>query len=138
MRAQLIRAGLEVREIKCAVLIGQLPAGTVVARVLTDENGAFDFPNLKPGAYQLRAHVLGGKTWCDGGKIFRLRSEMPEAEITQLKTIPFQLAPFKKGYWTKYDAQSGLPSNHIRKFWVDPDGLLWVATMGGVSRFDGR
>jgi ligand-binding sensor domain-containing protein/signal transduction histidine kinase len=119
--------------------LSQLPAGVVVARVLTDPNGNFDFPNLKPGAYQLRAQVLGGTTWCDGGKIFFTRSDMPEAEFGKLKGLDFRLAPFKKGLWTTYDSSHGLPSNEIRKFWYDTeDGSLWIATMGGVSRFDGK
>jgi hypothetical protein len=66
--------------------------------MLTDETGAFDFPNLKPGLYQLRAQVLGGATWCDGGKIFFARSDMPDAELAKLKAIDFRLAPFKKGF----------------------------------------
>src|SRR5439155_24503650 len=33
----------------------------------------------------------------------------------------------------------GLPSNTIHKFWFDSeDGSLWIATAGGVSRFDGK
>jgi len=117
----------------------QFPPGTVVARVLTDENGHFDFPNPKPGGYQLRAQVIGGWAWCDGGRIFFPRAGLPEAEFTRLKSIDFRLAPFKKGFWTTYDSSQGLPSNEIRKFWYDADdGSLWIATMGGVSRFDGK
>ena len=117
----------------------QFPPGTVVARVLTDETGHFDFPGLKPGAYQLRAQVIGGWAWCEGGKIFFPRAGMPEAEFSRLKSIDFRLAPFKKGFWTTYDSSQGLPSNEIRKFWYNADdGSLWIATMGGVSRFDGQ
>ena len=117
----------------------RFPPGTVVARVLTDETGHFDFPGLKPGPYQLRAQVIGGGAWCDGGRIFFPRPGMPEAEFNRLKSIDFRLAPFKKGSWTTYDSSQGLPSNEIRKFWYDAeDGSLWIATMGGVSRFDGQ
>jgi streptogramin lyase len=47
--------------------------------------------------------------------------------------------PFKKGHWTTYNTSDGLPSNSIRKLWYDvEDGSLWIATSGGVSRFDGK
>jgi signal transduction histidine kinase/CheY-like chemotaxis protein/ligand-binding sensor domain-containing protein/protocatechuate 3,4-dioxygenase beta subunit len=117
----------------------QFPSGTIVARALTDEAGRFDFPNLKPGAYQLRAQVLGGSAWCESGRIYFTRSDMSAADFAKLKSIDFQLAPFKKGQWTTYDSRDGLPSNEIRKFWSDEsDGSIWIATMGGVSRFDGK
>jgi signal transduction histidine kinase/DNA-binding response OmpR family regulator/ligand-binding sensor domain-containing protein/protocatechuate 3,4-dioxygenase beta subunit len=130
-------AQAEIRNLKSEVT--QFPSGTVVERVLTDENGNFSFKNVKPGAYQLRAQVLGGSVWCDNGRIYFTRSEMPEAEFARLRSINFQIAPFKKGFWTTYDSSQGLPSNEIRKFWYDAsDGSLWIATMGGVSRFDGK
>jgi PAS domain S-box-containing protein len=120
--------------------MGQLPAGTVVAKVLTDENGSFDFDNIEPGAYQLRAQVLDGKAWFKAGEILYVREGMSDAERTSLRSIDWQLAPFKKGYWTTYNTSDGLPANEIRKFWYDEeDGSLWIATKGGgVSRFDGR
>jgi signal transduction histidine kinase/ligand-binding sensor domain-containing protein/DNA-binding response OmpR family regulator len=117
----------------------QFPSGTAVERVLTDENGNFDFKNLKPGTYQLRAQVIGGSVWFDSGRILFTRSDMPGPELARLKSLNFQIAPFKKGLWTTYDSSHGLPSNHIRKFWYnEDDGSLWIATMGGVSRFDGK
>jgi signal transduction histidine kinase/ligand-binding sensor domain-containing protein/DNA-binding response OmpR family regulator len=117
----------------------QFPTGKVVARMQTDEAGHFDFPNLKPGGYQLRAQVIGGTAWCDGGKIFFARSDLPDAERARLRSIEFRLAPFKKGHWRTYNSSDGLPSNEIAKFWFDSeDGSLWIATKGGVSRFDGK
>ncbi|MBI2924385.1 MAG: response regulator [Verrucomicrobia bacterium] len=116
----------------------QFQVGTIVARTLTDETGTFDFADVKPGLYQLRAQVQDGKAWFDGGRILYVQDEIPDAERTRLRSLEFHLAPFKKGHWTTYSSRDGLPSNHIRKFWVDPDGLLWIATGGGVSRFDGK
>jgi len=116
----------------------QFPAGTVVARTLTDETGAFDFADVKPGLCQLRAQVLDGKVWFDGGRILYAQPDLPDTEYAKLKAIDWRLAPFKKGHWTTYTSRDGLPSNYIRNFRVDPDGALWIATMGGVSRFDGK
>ena len=99
--------------------------------MLTDEQGNFKFPNVKPGRYQLRAHVIGGKKWFDAGRILYASADASDAERTPLQSLDFKLAPFKKGHWTTWTSRDGLPSNHIRKFWLDPDGLLWIAT--GVS-----
>ncbi len=115
------------------------PAGKVVARILTDNTGAFHFDNVKPDRYQLRAQVLDGKVWYDGGRILYAQEGAAEMERAKLESIDFRLAPFKKGHWTTYNTSSGLPSSEIRKFWFDSeDGSLWIATMGGVSRFDGK
>ena len=58
----------------------QFPAGTVVATVLTDEQGNFKFPNVKPGAYQVRAQIPGGRAWFDAGRILYANPEPPDAE----------------------------------------------------------
>ena len=38
----------------------------------------------------------------------------------------------------RYYAKDGLPNDHIRGILEDHDGRLWVATYGGLSRFDGE
>jgi PAS domain S-box-containing protein len=113
------------------------PGGEIVAKGLTDASGSFRFPNLKPGLYQLRCPTLTGYEWFAGGRIFSLLPPAGATSTNALEQVDFQIAPFKKGLWTTYNTLNGLPSNHIRRFWVDPDGVLWIATMGGVSRFDG-
>ena len=107
-----------------ATNVTKFPAGTVITNMLTDETGAFDFPNLKPGAYQLRAHVLGGKTWFDAGRIFHVRAEMPEAEITRLKTIPFRLAPFKKWRLQTIARWPGMARSWALHIHEAPDGAV--------------
>jgi hypothetical protein len=92
-----------------------------VERTLTDETGDFSFRHVRPGVYQLRAHVWNGKAWLDGGRPLYVDSDMSDAEQTRLRSLEFQLAPFKKGHWTTYTTRDGLPSNYIRKFWVDPE-----------------
>ena len=116
----------------------QFPSGTVAAKVLTDENGAFTFQNMKPGMYQVRCPTMEGYEWYGGGRIFSLRSEEGRSNANPLADIDFEVAPFKRGSWTRYNYLNGLPSNHIRKLAVDPEGRLWIASMGGVSIFDGK
>jgi signal transduction histidine kinase/ligand-binding sensor domain-containing protein/DNA-binding response OmpR family regulator/protocatechuate 3,4-dioxygenase beta subunit len=119
--------------------LGDPAPGTVVTTVLTDEQGNFRFPNVKPGRYQVRAQVFGGKQWLEAGRILYVSADDSEAQRARLQSLEFRIAPFKKGVWTTYDTSHGLPSNEIRKFWYDQsDGSLWIATMGGVSRFDGK
>jgi ligand-binding sensor domain-containing protein len=116
----------------------QFPPGTVVARVLTDENGSFDFPNLKPGAYQLRAQVPGGANWFESGRVFFTSPDMPGTELARLKSIEFRLAPFKKGRWTKYTSLDGLPMNATGRTILDADGTQWIGCAMGLAHFDGR
>jgi ligand-binding sensor domain-containing protein/two-component sensor histidine kinase len=37
----------------------------------------------------------------------------------------------------KYTIDDGLPSNDIRKVYQDSEGFIWIATMNGLSRYDG-
>jgi ligand-binding sensor domain-containing protein len=37
----------------------------------------------------------------------------------------------------KYTIDDGLPSNDIRKVYQDSEGFIWIATMNGISRYDG-
>lgn len=39
---------------------------------------------------------------------------------------------------TQYTARQGLPQNSIRGLTFDQHGFLWLATEGGIARFDGR
>jgi len=39
---------------------------------------------------------------------------------------------------TQYTAKQGLPQNSIRGLTFDQHGFLWLATEGGIARFDGR
>jgi hypothetical protein len=80
----------------------QFPAGTVVASMLSDEQGNFKFPNVQPGRYQVRAQIPGGRGWFESGRILYAEPELPAAERTRLASLDFRLAPFKKGRWTKF------------------------------------
>ena len=80
--------------------VERVPTGvSVVATVLTDEQGNFEFPNLKPGAYQVRAQIPGGRAWYEAGRILYADPDATEAERARLAKLDFQLAPFNKGRW---------------------------------------
>lgn len=116
--------------------------GQVVQTATSDVKGNFRFEQMSPGNYQVRCPTLNGFVYYQPNPD-AANNSAAQAAIIPVKPadnarITFQFAPFKKGHWTTYNHLSGLGSNYIRKFWVDPDGVLWVATLGGVSRFDGK
>jgi signal transduction histidine kinase/CheY-like chemotaxis protein len=113
--------------------------GTVVATMLTDAQGQFEFPNVKPGAYQLRAQIPGGRAWYEAGRILHANPEATETARARLATLNFQLAPFNKGRWKSFSVLDGLKNNAVGRNMFTPDGALWNVTYsGGLFRFDGR
>ncbi|MEL7147750.1 MAG: two-component regulator propeller domain-containing protein, partial [Bacteroidota bacterium] len=40
--------------------------------------------------------------------------------------------------YEKFDADDGLPQNHINSIAQDKDGFMWLATPSGLARFDGK
>ena len=113
------------------------PAGTVVATVVTDEQGNFKFPNVKPGTYQVRCQIPGGRAWLDAGRILYANPEPSDAERTRLANLDFRLAPFTQGHWKRFGVADGLPSAQVFRLMFARDGAAWFATAGGISRFDG-
>jgi len=113
------------------------PAGTVVDTVLTDEQGNFKFPNVKPGAYQVRAQIPGGRAWLDAGRILYVNPEASDAERARLANLDFRLAPLTQGHWRRFGVADGLPSGQVYRVMFARDGAAWFATPGGIARFDG-
>ncbi|MHB8520022.1 MAG: LamG-like jellyroll fold domain-containing protein [Limisphaerales bacterium] len=111
---------------------------SVVATVITDDQGNFKFPNVRPGRYQVRAQIPGGRAWFDNGRILYAESELPAAEWMRLGALDFRVAPFKKGRWTKFSVVDGLPADRTGRVMFTPDNMLWLVTINGLSRFDGR
>jgi signal transduction histidine kinase/ligand-binding sensor domain-containing protein/CheY-like chemotaxis protein len=104
----------------------------IVATSSTDLKGAFQFVGLPDGEYRVRAQVPGRFVYLDEGKVFQVREGLP------VKGLVLNVAPFKKGTWSSYTANDGLPGNTVHKIAFAPNGLAWFATDAGVSCFDGR
>ncbi len=122
---------------KSESVVTNFPAGTVVATEVTDEQGNFKFPNVKPGAYQLRAQIPGGRAWLEVGRILYVNPEPSDAERTRLGKLDFRLAPFTQGHWRRFGVADGLPSVEVFRVMFARDGAAWFATAGGIARFDG-
>jgi hypothetical protein len=52
--------------------------------------------------------------------------------------LPLSMSAQEPQYYRNYTTNNGLANNTIFDFSEDRDGFLWIATEGGVSRFDGR
>ena len=98
---------------------------------VTDAAGTCRFFNLPPGKYKLRLHLADAALDYPDG-------EAVEAKPGETNEIAIVAAPVHKGRWRGYTVANGLPSNRVLGLRFAPDGMLWVATEGGVARFDGR
>ena len=116
----------------------QFPAGTVVDTVLTDEQGNFKFPIVKPGAYQVRAQIPGGRAWYEAGRILFADPDATEAARAGLTNLDLRVAPFSKGRWKKFGVLDGLRANLTGRNLFTSDGALWNHAVLGLARFDGR
>ncbi len=135
-----------------AVPVQAVHNGEVMATALSNEGGRYKLINLKPGRYQVRCQVLGGYVYYGRDGSGR-RWEHEKVEGTDasflgdflqfepdrtLQDTDFCFAPFKKGTWRNYNYLDGLSGNQVLSIHHDPDGTMWFATRGGVSRFDGK
>ena len=96
----------------------------------TDSTGEFRIENIRPGSYEVRLHLPDQLYAHPAGPV--------EAVFGQTKTVDFQLRPFRKGIWERWGAVNGLPSSLVYDVQFAEDGLLWLATRGGLASFDGK
>ncbi|MFQ6043953.1 MAG: two-component regulator propeller domain-containing protein [Candidatus Poribacteria bacterium] len=125
--------------------------GKIIDTTFSDEHGRYQFVNLKPGRYQVRCHVLGGyvyyETTDDALRFTFYDSPDTEEDAGEvlsveqgrsLKNIDFRFAPIKKGTWKNYTFLDGLADNYVTAIHREPDGSMWFATLGGISRYDSK
>jgi DNA-binding NtrC family response regulator/ligand-binding sensor domain-containing protein len=121
-----------------AVPIQAIRNGEVTDTALSDEDGKYQFIDLKPGTYQVRCQVLGGYVHYEEQKAGKPISLQVEPDKT-LSNIDFHFPPFKKGTWRTITHFDGLANNHVLAVYQDSHGMMWFATRGGgVSRYDGK
>lgn len=99
---------------------------------VTESDGGYAFRGVRPGAYVVRLHAGWRSIEYQDGKPIEVQDGEPCA------AVDFRLAPFKKGVWRHYVGGQGLPSSVILDLAFDPDGVLWVATLRGLCRYDGN
>ena len=126
-----------------AVSVQAIHNGKVIDGVLSDEEGKYSFINLKTGLYQVRCYIPGEYVYYSKSKDKQITEALNATSLSVengkiLKNIDFRIAPFKKGTWRNYDTLDGLPHNLVIGICRAPDGVMWFATYGGISRYDGK
>src|SRR5439155_20584996 len=81
--------------------------------------------------------IPGGRAWFGAGRILYADPEQPDTERARLASLEFRIAPFLPGTWKHFTTLDGLPGNEVRKILANPDGSLWIGTVGGLAHFDG-
>ncbi len=99
----------------------------------TSDNGEFRFHGTRPaGRYELLAMTQRGPVSLLEGKMIDFNPKQP------LTNLMFHLAPLKKGRWRSFGASEGMPNNRVWCLLPEPDGTIWVSSLGGLTRFDGQ
>jgi ligand-binding sensor domain-containing protein len=117
-----------------AVPVEAMRNGRKVAGTLTDERGRYQFLNLRPGNYELRCQVLNGYIYYGDDKPISLQLQPDKP----LRDMDFHIAAFRKGMFRTYNCIDGLPNDVMNDIYCDSDGVMWFATRGGLSRYDGQ
>jgi ligand-binding sensor domain-containing protein len=117
------------------IVVQALHSGRPFASTLSDDKGAYQFINLRPGDYEVRCLTPGRVHAYEapGRTDASLRVDARESH----KDIDFRFPGFKRGVWSRQTAFDGLPSNRLRGLAGSPRGELWVATDAGLAHFDG-
>ena len=130
----------------CEVTVEAVRDGKVVAAVLSDEKGHFQFVNLKPGRYQVRCQTPNGYRYCRpaAGQATAQGllpvEEDPVILVEDGKSVSgldARFAAFKKGVWRHYDTLDGVPNSRVQSVEHVPGGGLWLQTGAGLGYFDG-
>ena len=97
----------------------------------TDPSGNYKFNSEKAGQYKLRIHLSDRHVEYNDGEVLGIADG-------KKRTANFQIAPFHGGRWSRFSTADGLPNNQVYDLQFTPDGILWLATFNGISRFDGQ
>ncbi|NKB68937.1 MAG: response regulator [Candidatus Latescibacteria bacterium] len=98
--------------------------------------GQYYFANLRPGRYSVRSPSAHG--FAHSGEASGDRGATLHLATDPLRDIDLRFARGKTGVWKTYTHFDGLAHNKINDLYLDSAGLLWIATWGGLSRFDGE
>ncbi|HRI12052.1 MAG TPA: two-component regulator propeller domain-containing protein [Verrucomicrobiota bacterium] len=125
-------SGTVVQVVSAPVTNGPTPASpTIAGCAYTDRRGRFRFTHMRPGEYRVRIQTPGRLIYHSDNKPIAL------SEGLIVTNIDFQTRPFKKGTWRTFDSRDGLNSLGVRCLYTDADGVRWIGTRNGLSRFDG-
>jgi signal transduction histidine kinase/ligand-binding sensor domain-containing protein/CheY-like chemotaxis protein len=128
------------------VLVQSPKASDFSVVVSTDEKGYFSSP-LPTGSYNISSLDPSNrpqKTYLTISPQDTTQTNLqiaPPLGVSQTagpgKTVETG-SGLRKGLWQTYSIADGLPSPHISHIMQDTRGYLWLATNGGMCRFDGE
>ncbi|MBU6401379.1 MAG: hypothetical protein KGS61_13770, partial [Verrucomicrobia bacterium] len=133
------RPGMRTERASAAARVRSLlPLPAFSETVLSDTNGNFQFVNLRPGQYRLRAHGAHGFVYPAGtGNPDSAKPIMVKAGRT-CDGVRFAFAEAKKGVWNTYPVRMGLVDVNPSAVHRTPDGLLWVGSLAHtLHAYDG-
>src|SRR6185503_13244492 len=104
------------RIIPASAFVHQPRETELITTTMTDARGVYRFPELLAGNYQLRAQVPGGFVQLKEGRLFTVKKDEP------LTRLEFQIAPFKKGVWRRFNFNDGLANDMVNSVHRAPDG----------------
>ncbi len=102
----------------------------VIEEVWTNAEGKYRFDHLREEEFNVRIHLPQQIHQHPEGPFLLADEGSIEAD--------FHAAPFRKGNWKLYTVAHGLPNQRIYDLEFSQDGVLWLATLGGLVSFDGR
>jgi signal transduction histidine kinase/ligand-binding sensor domain-containing protein/DNA-binding NarL/FixJ family response regulator len=120
--------------------MGATAPNEVVATVLTDKAGRFQFINLRSGQYHIRCqtgtgYVYFGATAVGTGATGLGVEVLPGKVVAG---VDFLVPELKKGSWNSYLVSKGLASEMALSLFRARDKTMWVGTgSSGVVRLDG-
>ncbi|MEW6303257.1 MAG: response regulator [Verrucomicrobiota bacterium] len=106
--------------------------------VHTDTNGVFQFINLRPGKYRLRAHGRDGYVYPDNAKELTSSKTIVVESGKKPVEVRFVCPGAKKGVWANFTIKKGLRELNTRSIHRTPDGTIWIGgDQGTVHGYDG-
>jgi signal transduction histidine kinase/DNA-binding response OmpR family regulator/ligand-binding sensor domain-containing protein len=112
-----------------------LPTPPFSKSVLTDTNGNFQFVNLRPGPYRLRAHGAHGLVNWQGEKGPEQITVEPGRENEEVK---FVFPQAKRATWRSYPMRKELIEVSPSILHQTSDGMLWIGSFQNtLHSFDG-
>ena len=126
-----------------AMRVGQDGRAMVTAMTRSRGEGRFAFVNLPPGTYRLRCSSILTNDYLPraAGTVCTTGERALDLEVRPGRPAgpaEFNLPLLKRGLWRQYTLHEGLADNRVTGLDVGADDALWIATAGGLSRFDGN
>ena len=107
-----------------------------LVQMYTDHQGILWFGTHDGGLDRFDKKTETFTTYLDGESIFQIYEDSSDRFWVTTVTNGFFLLDRNTGKTIHYTTEDGLPNNVVPGIMQDKQGLLWLATSGGVARFN--